>query len=108
MFGLLKRKLKEAIEKVRKKTEEKEEKLEEEKIQEEQVEKKEADKEVTKKEKVKELKAKEEKKISKLSLAKRITRRISREVEITEEDINPILWDLQLSLLQADVALESA
>lgn len=85
MFSILKKKLKEAIEKVVKKTEEKEEV---ESVEEEPIE--------------------EEKKPKKPKVIKKIVKKISRKIEITEDDIKPLLWDMQLSLLQGDVALEVA
>lgn len=78
MFGILKKKLKEAVKKVVRKAEEKEE-----------------EKKTTKLQKTK-----------KPQVIKKITKKVSRKIEISEEDIKPLLWDIQLSLLQGDVAME--
>ncbi len=93
MFGILKKKLKEAISKLSKKVEEKEGKeiIEEQKP----VKRKEAKKVEKKKEKEKKEKPK-------------IIPRISREREIKDEDIKDVLWEIQLMLLESDVALEAA
>ncbi|MCD6477425.1 MAG: signal recognition particle-docking protein FtsY [Candidatus Aenigmarchaeota archaeon] len=93
MFGILKKKLKESIDKITKKIERKEG-IEE--------------KKVIKKEKgvpeIKEIKPKKSREIKKPK--KRI---ISIGVKkITEDDIKDVLWDLQISLLESDVALEVA
>ncbi len=155
MFGILKKKLKEAITKVVKKTEEKEEEIIEEEEQKEveervkeevkeEIEGKPEEKEEIEKEEVPEkkepeqmeaverkpekakeeragkiepeqVKAKEkvaekkpEKEKKKPKVITKISRKISRKIEITEGDIHEILWDIQLALLQGDVALEVA
>ncbi len=94
MFGLLKRKLKDAISKISKKVEKKgEERRREEKV-EKKIEKLEPE----------ERKGKEKRKEG---IVKKIKKRVSKEIEIAEEDIKDILWNVQLSLLEADVAYEA-
>lgn len=143
MFGFLKKKLKENIEKLTKKIAKIEEvkekveaaeeagKLEEAKVEERGevfeergVEEKYEEKEVSEKEEVKEEVAKEEKEIGKekeeeVKPKKEIKEEVRKESEkkkfglfkkrvIREEDIKDLLWDLQISLLESDVALETA
>ncbi len=86
MFGFLKKKLKEGIEKITKKVEK------EEQVQERTKEKLQKPKKVAK-EKPKKVKK------SLFNIGKRIIR---------ESDIKDVLWDLQISLLESDVALETA
>ncbi len=114
MFGFLKKKLKENISKLTNKVEEevdKEKPPEEmtvhiekksEKIEEVPQEKKESKKEEPKKEEKKEpeKKAPDEKKEKKFKIFKKN--------KIKEKDIENLIWDFQISLLESDVALETA
>ncbi len=79
MFGVLKKKLKEAVERIAKKAGKKEKEAETGK-----------------------------KPVTKSGVVKKIVKKVSKKIEISEEDINSVLWDVQLSLLQADVALRTA
>ncbi len=112
MFGILKRKLKEAVKKLTKKVEE-EEREEIEEVEKREVIEKKISEEERKPEEEKKGRRKREKerpkpeKEKKESIVRKIKKKISKEVEISEEDIKDILWDIQLSLLEADVALEA-
>jgi len=148
MFGFLKKKLKENIEKLTKKiakieeveekveAAEEAEKLEEAKVEERgevfeerEVEEKSEEKEVSEKKEVKEEVTKEKKEIreEEVKVVTKETKEEDKEprevVEkrpekkkfglfkkrvIREEDIKDLLWDLQISLLESDVALETA
>ncbi len=96
MFGLLKKKLKEAVSKIVRKAEKKE-------VSKEEVRKAE---EITETERKHEQEKKPKR--TKQKLVKKIGKKVSRKVEISEEDIESIIWDIQVSLLEADVALEAA
>ncbi len=106
MFGLLKKKIKESVDKISNVVKGKEE-PEIEEIQEKIDEVVEEEKKEEIIEETLEEKPKEEPEEKKEGLLKKIKKAI-KEKALKESDINDILWDLQISLVQSDVALEVA
>ena len=131
MFGFLKKKLKEGIEKISKKVKKKEEEKIEEAIEEikkeEKIEEpkeeliKEVEEEIEKepeiieeaeiveevKPKVKEKPKKKPKEKKKIGILKKIKRKVT-EKKITEDDLKDMLEDLRMGLIESDVAVEVA
>ncbi len=115
MFGILKKKLQKVVEAVTKKVEEKEEKqvqqVSEEEVKAEELVETKAEKELE--EKAEELipVLKEEKPSEKKSWIKKITEKIVKKVvekKLGEEDLQPIISELETDLIEADVAVETA
>jgi len=116
MFGFLKKKLKEGIEKIsntiKQKEEEKIEEAVEEIKKEEHIEEKipelvkEVEKEIEKPEVLKEKAVKKEEKPKK-GIIEKIKKKIT-EKKIEEDDVRNILKDLEMSLIESDVAVEVA
>ncbi len=108
MFKLLKKKLKDAIDKISQKGKEKEEEKTEEVIEGQEKKKEVGEKKkkprTERKAKTKKTEKKEEKKEG---LVKKIVKKVSKKIEISEDDIKDVLWDIQISLLEADVAFEA-
>lgn len=108
MFGFLKKKLKESIDKISNVIKPKEE-IPIEKVEELIEEVKEEEKEIEKivkkpKHKIKE-KVKEE--LKKVGIIEKIKKAVV-EKKISEDDLKDVLWDLQISLIESDVAVEVA
>lgn len=102
MFGVLKKKLKESVQKIAKAI--KKEEVPIERI-EEVVE--EVEKEPKVPQKIEKPTTKELKKEKKKGILERVKKKII-EKEIKEDDIKDVLWDIQISLIQSDVAVEVA
>ena len=108
MFEGLKNKLKSFIKKEKKEVEklsELEGKTEETKIKVKEVEK--AEKAKQEKETAKEKKPVHEKE-AKLTIKTKLKKAITGKIKLTEKDLEPILWDFQLELLEADVSINTA
>lgn len=106
MFGFLKKKLKDSIDKISGKVKEKEKVIEkiEKEIEQEKIPEEIQELEPELKEEIKEVKKKPEKK---QGLIKKIKKAIS-EKKLKEDDIKDVLTELQISLIQSDVAVEVA
>lgn len=108
LFGFLKKKLKESIEKISSVVKKKEEEIDVGKVEEAAIEQ-----EIEERKKGEEVEEEiisikpEEKKPKKRGLLEKLKKRIKEKV-IKEEDIKDVLWNLQISLIESDVAVEVA
>ncbi|MFQ6020496.1 MAG: signal recognition particle-docking protein FtsY [Candidatus Aenigmatarchaeota archaeon] len=106
MFGFLKKKLKESVNKIKNVAKKKEEVIEkiEKEIKEDKIPEEIEKIEPKLKEEIKEVKKKPEKK---KGLIRKIKKAIT-EKELKDEDLNEVMKDLEISLIQSDVAVEVA